>query len=491
MKKPVAIKKKLGDIWDMKKPEIAQGRRSNRFSLRYRADRDTWIFSLHEECGLSIEICSEWSNKSIRSLPSFILARYPKIKTRTAAAHAIDALVEYLKANDEAEPRVLRGTNVWEWMRLFLNVETSPRATRLIGKGLPYSPATITHYQYVFNVHIKQNDPLMKLAIERVTSADLLEFFKRIAAQRLPIGRPKKRREGQPTQDMPTRPVANSYTYERIYSFVRMTFKEFQQTHKHFYDPFAEMERPKTKSLPREGLEEDEVLRLFTTPGVFLDEPELERAICAAMFWAGLRRSETFGLLSEDLDWKTPKITVQHAWKNFEQKYRELGDPKWHKIREAPFPDILQSAIRDLWKKNGKQTFALARADGSQPLGTWYRAHVYKWFSRAGIDLGGRRITPHSARHSLASLLEAQGVPLRYIQEILGHSNLKTTLGYLHAPQQTINDITAKLEVETVDINDLEHLEQRLQEALATEEYERAVRLRDQIRNIKDKLVKA
>ena len=59
--------------------------------------------------------------------------------------------------------------------------------------------------------------------------------------------------------------------------------------------------------------------------------------------------------------------------------------------------------------------------------------------------LNGRRIVPHSSRHSLASLLESRGVSLRYIQELLGHSDLQTTRIYLHSTEKTIRDIWKKI----------------------------------------------
>jgi site-specific recombinase XerD len=41
--------------------------------------------------------------------------------------------------------------------------------------------------------------------------------------------------------------------------------------------------------------------------------------------------------------------------------------------------------------------------------------------------------------------LEARGVSLRYIQELLGHSDLKTTKIYLHSTEKTIRDIGMKI----------------------------------------------
>jgi integrase len=45
----------------------------------------------------------------------------------------------------------------------------------------------------------------------------------------------------------------------------------------------------------------------------------------------------------------------------------------------------------------------------------------------------------------LASLLEADGVPLRYIQKMLGHTDMETTIRYLHEPADTMNKISEKI----------------------------------------------
>jgi len=420
---------------------IKQGRKAKRFSLKHREDRDTWQFSLHEECGLPADVCAQWKNKSFQTLPHEVSLKFREVKTRTAAERVIEALILFLRGHEEALPLVRRGTRVGDWMELFTKIETSPRATRLISKNKPYSPETVMGYENIFRIYLK-DDTFSDLAMERVTSDDILALLKRISNMQICIGRRVDSKLKSTPKSMHL--VAGSPRYEKIYGFMRMTFREFQLTHKHFYDPFTELERPKAIVVhPREGLEESEITKLFSTPGVF--ETSIERAMAAAIFWAGLRRSELFGLMPEDLDWKTPKINVDHAWKCLDCKSRVLGDPKHHKHREAPFPDILQSAIKVMWAEYGQHEFVFAFKDGHQPSADWYRIRVYRWFKRAGIELGGRKITPHSARHSLASVLEAQGVPLRYIQNLLGHSDLKTTLGYLHTPQGKINEITAKI----------------------------------------------
>jgi integrase len=185
------------------------------------------------------------------------------------------------------------------------------------------------------------------------------------------------------------------------------------------------------------------MIALFS-PGVMRDTIEL--AICAAMFLSGLRRAEIFALKPEDLDWHTPKITVRRTWQSFDKKTRELGPPKGKREREAPFDEVLQNAIEKLWAENGKHEFVFSYKNGKTPGPSWIRGRFMTWLDRAGIKLNGRKIVPHSSRHSLASLLEERGSSLRYIQELLGHSDLKTTKIYLHSTDKTIRDIGKKID---------------------------------------------
>jgi len=90
-----------------------------------------------------------------------------------------------------------------------------------------------------------------------------------------------------------------------------------------------------------------------------------------------------------------------------------LGPPKGKRERDAPFDPVLQEAIKKLWEENGRHEFVFGYPDGSIPWPSWISGRFPKWLRKAGIELKGRKIVPHSARHSLASLLEERGVSLR------------------------------------------------------------------------------
>jgi integrase len=395
-----------------------------------RNDAKTYQISLNPACGLPGKICQQWKRRSFQDFPPE-LAQFRNPKNKAAAQAGAFALIEFLKnvhepARESSDNRITVGA----WLEKFTRLEGNPRSARNIARSRPYSIKTIGRYEGLYRNYIK-NDPFARSCMSEVEETDALEFISRLAEQDV---RKKKK----------TYKLVGTETLSMAVKFIRMAFKEYQKTHQRWHNPFRDIEPPKnSRKVDRDAFTEDEVVSLFG-PGVLKDTMEL--AVAAAMFMAGLRRGEIFALRPEDLDWRTPKMLIRRSWQDFDRRSREMGPTKGKKERLAPFDSVLQEAVKKLWEENGEHEYVFSFANGKTPGPSWIKGRFKKWIIRAGIELNGRKIVPHSSRHSLASLLEARGVSLRYIQDLLGHSDLKTTKTYLHSTDATIRDVGKKIE---------------------------------------------
>jgi len=265
------------------------------FVVQKRKDWKTYLITLNVSSGLPDRICKECQRKSFQNLPAELVI-HQNPKTKAAADAAALALIEFLKKKQH-EGNACRASvediTVGAWIEKFTVIEASPRAGINASKNRPYSPDTVDTYRCYFTNHIK-GDPLCSLKMPEVEEEDALEFVSRLSI--------KKPENGNP--------MSGSRTFAGVIIFVRMAFRTYQRKNRKWLNPFQNIDPPSYKSITRDALPEDEMLKLFY-PGVL--KRTMEMAVCAAIFLSGLRRSEVAALKPEDLDWHTPKITVRRA----------------------------------------------------------------------------------------------------------------------------------------------------------------------------------
>jgi integrase len=150
------------------------------------------------------------------------------------------------------------------------------------------------------------------------------------------------------------------------------------------------------------------------------------RVVILAAASTGLRQSELLGLRWRDIDTRACRVRVRNAWVRGEHSGE--GESDLSTKRSVPLTDQLATELKK-WRLRtsfaDEEDLVFAHPEIGAPLD---RTKVTRRFQQACA--GVRKIRFHDLRHTFATTLAAAGVPLRTIQEYLGHADLKTTQIY-------------------------------------------------------------
>jgi len=196
------------------------------------------------------------------------------------------------------------------------------------------------------------------------------------------------------------------------------------------------------KSIPR-------IKRLRVTPNKFdyLTEDEADKILAQAegqiremIFFClktGVRFGELIALDWNDIDFQEKQITIRRSIVR-----GIMGSTKSNKIRYVP----LISSVSDMLIK---------RAKGHGFVFTRHKTHFTQHYSckklyQAAKRAGLRKIGWHKLRHTFASHLAQNGVAIQAIKELLGHSDITTTMRYAHLSPSALRSAMNVLEPKEV-----------------------------------------
>ena len=150
------------------------------------------------------------------------------------------------------------------------------------------------------------------------------------------------------------------------------------------------------------------------------------KAIVATSYGTGLRIAEIAALKKNDIDSQRMRIYVQ------------LGKGK--KDRHSILSPLLLELLRDYYKKCRPQGEWLFPAkDPRRHISTAAISVAFKKATKkAGIQ---KKATFHSLRHSFATHLLENGTDIRVVQQLLGHSSIRTTVRYTHVSNAFLQTI--------------------------------------------------
>ena len=154
------------------------------------------------------------------------------------------------------------------------------------------------------------------------------------------------------------------------------------------------------------------------------------RAITALIYAAGLRISELLHLKLKDLDIDRRQIHIRQS--------------KGRKDRQVMLAESFLPLLQNYLASYHPIYYFAEGKPGIRYSAASIRAFLKRNCRKAGIR---KNVSPHTLRHSYATHLMENGVDIRYIQELLGHSRPETTMIYTHVSRHDLLSIKSPLDL--------------------------------------------
>ena len=212
-------------------------------------------------------------------------------------------------------------------------------------------------------------------------------------------------------------------------------------------NPAVNVERPRKEKFIGSFYDKKEINTLFD----IIQGHPLEVAIKLAAFY-GLRREEIIGLKWTAIDFENNTLTIQHTVTecNLDGKHIEVASDTAKtdsSLRTMPLVTNFREMLLAKKEKQEHYRKLCGRSYCKEYLDyifvnemgeRWKPRYLSDGFKRILEQNGLRRIRFHDLRHTCASLLLANNVPMKKIQEWLGHSDFSTMANiYAHLDYQS------------------------------------------------------
>jgi len=284
-----------------------------------------------------------------------------------------------------------------------------------------YSPNTIRAYRKDISVFLNYARE-KKIDIAVLERRQIRSFITRVRGGLRPGAGPACRKLFE-RQGCSLSPVSIGRMLSSIRSFFRFLIIEGIMEE----NPFYGVSVPgKIKKIPT-VLEENEMSVLLEAPDVNTVRGLRDKAILELLYSTGMRVGELVSLKRPDVDvWSS---TVKVTGKGSRQRFCYVTDSAVEAIekyleKRPPKPEAL------FLNKNGTRLSAVS-----------VRAILNKHMNKAAIS---KHVSPHSIRHSFATIMLSRGCDLRSIQEFLGHKDISTTQIYTHISAKRLKDVYDK-----------------------------------------------
>lgn len=168
-----------------------------------------------------------------------------------------------------------------------------------------------------------------------------------------------------------------------------------------------------------------------------------QRVATYVLAYTGLRFGELVGLRVAQVDLAGARIRVRSSVTAVPGKGMVESRPKNHQSRSVPVPGFLVGLLRDqIAGRSDDQLVFPGRHGGWMTLGEYRNA-----FDKGAKAAGVTGMTPHSLRHTAASLAIGAGANVKVVQRMLGHKTATMTLDrYGHLMSDDLDPVATALD---------------------------------------------
>jgi len=228
--------------------------------------------------------------------------------------------------------------------------------------------------------------------------------------------------------------TVNPRSQSRIISGLKSFFNYLNFEDYRKDNPMDLLESPKIGRKLPDTLTEEEINQLIGAIDLSKPEGERNRAMLETLYGCGLRVSELINLKISDLFFEEDFIKVTGKGdkqrfvpiSDFNKKYINIyrNEIRTHQGIQKGFDDVL------FLNRRGKQLT---------------RAMIFTIIKQLALKIDlGKKISPHTFRHSFATHLLKNGADLRAIQQMLGHESITTTEVYMHVDRSHLAEVLNK-----------------------------------------------
>jgi len=161
--------------------------------------------------------------------------------------------------------------------------------------------------------------------------------------------------------------------------------------------------------------------------GLDIDQPLglRDRTMFELMYSSGLRSGEVVALKMKDID--------------FTDRIIRIREGKFSKDRFVPVSEVAMLFLKSYARRRSPETPVFLSSNGGHLQGSSINRRLAVYFS--GTEFENRGLSAHSFRHSCATHLLESGADLRYVQELLGHESVETTVIYTHQMTESLKKV--------------------------------------------------